>query len=136
VALGVVGLERLPGDNGLALAEGSLLKLDGALAEDEGHEDGPDVLSHVSVSQPVDELLVKEGEPLPKEHLGEEDLQQGGQRRVHAVQRCDMLQFVPEEGDGTDAALQERQLDGHLLYDLIGEKVTSLVVDLILGLLF
>jgi hypothetical protein len=50
VALGVVGLEWLPGDNGLALAEGSLLQSDGALAENEGHEDGPDVLSHVPVA--------------------------------------------------------------------------------------
>jgi hypothetical protein len=76
VTLGVVGLVGLPGDNGFTLAEGSLLQLDGALAENERHKDCPDVLTHVPVSEPVDELLVEKREPLTKEYLGEEDLQQ------------------------------------------------------------
>jgi hypothetical protein len=34
------------------------------------------VLTHVPVSELVDELLVEKREPLTKEYLGEEDLQQ------------------------------------------------------------
>jgi len=94
------------------------------------------VLPYIMIRQAVYQALVEERYPLPKEHVGQEYLQQGGQGGVKAVQAGYMLQLAAVEGYGSHSALQQRELDVHLLYDLIGYEMSSFVVDLLGGLLF
>jgi len=66
VAVGVVGLIRLPLNHRFAAANCPLLQLDGALAQDQGNKDAPDMFSDIVISQAIDQALVEEGTLSPQ----------------------------------------------------------------------